>query len=433
MAVEILKEKCIGCGQCFKSCPYDAFEFEAYDGNKLGKVAKINAKCSNCNQCLTACKFGAIKEVQLGGDVDLSDYKHIWVFAEQRQGKIQNVALELIGEGKRLAKDISEDTQICAVLIGNNIDHLAQECFEYGAEKVYLIQDPLLENYTTDAYTKVLKQAIDEYKPEIVLYGATHIGRDFAPRIAARCNTGLTADCTHLDVKVSKYIEFAKANTTLDTSTLDPNDPSTGIKQTRPAFGGNLMATIICPKTRPQMSTVRPGVMQKQEREVGATGEIVNIKPEISAEDIRIEIKDIVKSMKEMVSLTDAKIICSGGRGLGDASGFELIKEFADKVGGVVGSSRACVDAGWIDHSHQVGQTGTTVKPEIYFACGISGAIQHLAGMQTSNCIVAINKDPDAPIMEVADYAIVGDLYKVTPEIIAEWDNAEALYDATTK
>ena len=433
MAIEILKEKCIGCGQCFKSCPYDAFEFEPYDGNKLGKVAKVNAKCSFCNQCLTACKFGAIQEKKQEAAVDLSAYKHIWVFAEQRQGKIQNVALELIGEGKRLAKDISDDTQLCAVLIGNNIDHLAQECFEYGADKVYMVQDPLLENYPTDGYTKVMKQLIDEYKPEIVLYGATHIGRDFAPRIAARCNTGLTADCTHLDVKVSKYIEFAKANTTLDTSTLDPNDPSTGIKQTRPAFGGNLMATIVCPKTRPQMSTVRPGVMQKQERVPGATGEIVNVKPDIKASDIRIEIKDIVKSMKEMVSLTDAKIICSGGRGLGDASGFELIQKFADKVGGVVGASRAAVDAGWIDHSHQVGQTGTTVKPEIYFACGISGAIQHLAGMQTSNCIVAINKDPDAPIMEVADYAIVGDLYKVIPEIIAEWDNAEALYDATTK
>ena len=433
MAVEILKDKCIGCGICFKSCPYDAFEFEPHTGNKLGKVAKINSKCSSCNQCLTACKFGAIKEKQQEATVDLSAYKHIWVFAEQRQGKIQNVALELIGEGKRLAQDISEDTQLCAVLMGNNIDHLAQECFEYGADKVYMVQDPLLENYSTDAYTKVMKQLIDEYMPEIVLYGATHIGRDFAPRIAARCNTGLTADCTHLDVKVSKYIEFAKANTTLDTSTLDPNDPSTGIKQTRPAFGGNLMATIVCPKTRPQMSTVRPGVMQKQERVVGATGEVVNVKPEISAEDIRIEIKDIVKSMKEMVSLTDAKIICSGGRGLGDASGFDLIKKFADKVGGVVGSSRACVDAGWIDHSHQVGQTGTTVKPEIYFACGISGAIQHLAGMQNSNCIVAINKDPDAPIMEIADYAIVGDLYKVIPEIIAEWDNAEALFDASTK
>ena len=433
MAIEILKEKCIGCGLCFKSCPYDAFEFEPYDGNKLGEVAKVNAKCSFCNQCLTACKFGAIQEKKQEAAVDLSAYKHIWVFAEQRQGKIQNVALELLGEGKKLAKDISDDTQICAVLIGNNIDHLAQECFEYGAEKVYMVQDPLLENYTTDGYTKVMKQLIDEYKPEIVLYGATHIGRDFAPRIAARCNTGLTADCTHLDVKVSKYIEFAKANTTLDTSTLDPNDPSTGIKQTRPAFGGNLMATIICPKTRPQMSTVRPGVMQKQERVPGATGEIVNVKPDIKASDIRIEIKDIVKSMKEMVSLTDAKIICSGGRGLGDAEGFKLIQEFADKVGGVVGASRAAVDAGWIDHSHQVGQTGTTVKPEIYFACGISGAIQHLAGMQTSNCIVAINKDPDAPIMEVADYAIVGDLYKVIPEIIKEWDNAEALYDASVK
>ncbi len=433
MAIEILKEKCIGCGICFKSCPYDAFEFEPYDGNKLGKVAKVNSKCSFCNQCLTACKFGAIKEVQTGGAVDLSEYKHIWVYAEQRHGKLQNVALELIGEGRRLAKDISEDTQVCAVLVGNNIDHLAEECITYGAEKVYMIQDPLLEQYTTDAYTKVITDAIDEYKPEIVLYGATHIGRDLAPRIAARCNTGLTADCTHLDVKVSKYIEFAKANTTLDTSTLDPNDPSTGIKQTRPAFGGNLMATIVCPKTRPQMSTVRPGVMQKIEPLVCPKAEIVNVKPVIAEDDIRIKVVEVVKSAKELVSLTDAKIICSGGRGLGDASGFELIKKFADKVGGVVGSSRAAVDAGWIDHSHQVGQTGTTVKPEIYFACGISGAIQHLAGMQTSKCIVAINKDADAPIMEIADYAIVGDLYKVIPELIKEWDNAEALYDATTR
>ena len=325
--------------------------------------------------------------------------------------------------------------QVCAVLLGaeEDIAPLAEECFAYGAEKVYKIADPLLKNYTTDGYTKALKGAIDEYKPEIILYGATHIGRDFAPRIAARCNTGLTADCTRLDVKVSSYIDYANKNTTLDTSTLDPNDPSTGIKQTRPAFGGNLMATIICPRTRPQMSTVRPGVMQKREKVAGATGEIVEYKPEISADDIHITIKDIVKSAKELVSLTDAEIICSGGRGLGDASGFELIKEFADKVGGVVGSSRAAVDAGWIDHSHQVGQTGTTVKPKIYFACGISGAIQHLAGMQTSDIIVAINKDSDAPIFDVADFGIVGDLYKVIPEIIAEWDNAEALFDASVK
>jgi electron transfer flavoprotein alpha subunit len=341
-----------------------------------------------------------------------------------------NVALELIGEGYRLAKEISEDTQVCALLVGDEIDHLAEECFAYGAEKVYMIQDPLLKNFTTDGYTKAIVEACEEYKPEIVIYGATHIGRDLAPRVAARMNTGLTADCTRLDVRVSSYIDYAKNNTTLDTSTLDPNDPSTGIKQTRPAFGGNLMATIICPRTRPQMSTVRPGVMQKREKVEGATGEIINVKPSVTAADIRTKVVEIVKSAKELVSLTDAEIICSGGRGLGDASGFELIKEFADKVGGVVGSSRAAVDAGWIDHSHQVGQTGTTVKPKIYFACGISGAIQHLAGMQTSDIIVAINKDPEAPIFEVADYGIVGDLYKVIPQIIAEWDNAEALADA---
>lgn len=433
MAIEILKEKCIGCGLCFKSCPYDAFEFEPYDGNKAGKIAKVNAKCSFCNQCLTACKFGAIVEKAQDAAVDLSEYKNIWVFAEQRDGKLMNVALELIGEGYRLAKEISEDTKVCALIVGDGVDHLAEECFAYGAEAVYMIQDPLLKNFTTDGYTKVITDAIHEYKPEIVLYGATHIGRDLAPRIAARCNTGLTADCTRLDVKVSSYIDFANKNTTLDTSTLDPNDPSTGIKQTRPAFGGNLMATIICPKTRPQMSTVRPGVMQKREKVEGATGEVVNVKPAITASDIRTEIVEIVKSAKELVSLTDAEIICSGGRGLGDASGFELIQKFADKVGGVVGSSRAAVDAGWIDHSHQVGQTGTTVKPKIYFACGISGAIQHLAGMQTSDIIVAINKDADAPMMEIADYAIVGDLYKVIPQIIEEWDKAEEMYDASTK
>ena len=319
------------------------------------------------------------------------------------------------------------------VLIGDGIGHLADECYAYGAEEVILIEDPLLKNYTTDAYTKVLVDACNEYKPELVIYGATHIGRDLAPRVAARMNTGLTADCTRLDIRVSSYIDYANKSTTLDTSTLDPSDPSTGIKQTRPAFGGNLMATIICPKTRPQMSTVRPGVMQKRDKVEGAKGELTVYKPQIAESDIHVKLVDIVKSAKELVSLTDAEIICSGGRGLGDPSGFELIKKFADKVGGVVGSSRAAVDAGWIDHSHQVGQTGTTVKPKIYFACGISGAIQHLAGMQTSDIIVAINKDPDAPIFEVADYGIVGDLYKVIPQIIEEWDNAEALYDASTK
>ena len=245
----------------------------------------------------------------------------------------------------------------------------------------------------------MISDAIHEFKPEIVLYGATHIGRDLAPRIAKRVSTGLTADCTKLDI-----------------------DPETkGILQTRPAFGGNLMATIKCPNHRPQMSTVRPGVMDKAPVQKGRTGEVIPVTLTLQESDIRTKIIEIVKTAKDMVSLTDAEIIVSGGAGLGDASGFELIKKFADKVGGVVGASRAAVDAGWIDHSHQVGQTGTTVKPKIYIACGISGAIQHLAGMQTSDIIIAINKNPMAPIFEVADYGIVGDLYKVIPELMEAW------------
>jgi electron transfer flavoprotein alpha subunit len=353
---------------------------------------------------------------------DFGEYKNIWVFTEQRDGKLLNVAFELLGEGYRLSRKIGDDCRVCALLVGNGVSGLEKELYAYGADMIYHIDHPMLEHYTTDGYTKVISEAVVAHKPEIVIFGATHIGRDLAPRIAARLNTGLTADCTRLDISVSEYMNYLETYTTASLGGLNADDPDKGLKQTRPAFGGNLMATIICPNTRPQMSTVRPGVMSKLEKREDAAGELVSISPDLSADDIGVEIVDVVKEVKEIVSLTDAKIICSGGRGLGDASGFDLIGAFAKKVGGVVGASRAAVDAGWVDHSHQVGQTGTTVKPNIYFACGISGAIQHQAGMQNSDIIVAINKDPDAPIFQIADYGIVGDLKKVVPEIMAQWD-----------
>lgn len=353
------------------------------------------------------------------------EYKNVWVYTEQRGGKLMPVALELLGEGRRLSREISAETKVCALLVGSETDHLTEELYAYGADVIYQLEDPLLKHYTTDGYTKVITDAIRAEKPEIVLFGATHIGRDLAPRIAARLDTGLTADCTRLDINTGDYIHYLETYTTASTAGLDPEDGNKGLKQTRPAFGGNLMATIVTPNTRPQMATVRPGVMEKQEPEQGAKGELVKVDVQLSEADIQVEVLDVVKEAKELVSLTDADIICSGGRGLGNAEGFTLIRKFADKVGGVVGASRAAVDAGWIDPSHQVGQTGTTVKPKIYFACGISGAIQHLAGMQTSDVIVAINRDPEAPMMQIADYAICGDLKKVIPEIIDQWDAEE--------
>ena len=325
---------------------------------------------------------------------DLSSYKNVWIFAEQREGKIAPVVIELLGEGRKLAKEV--DAELCAILLGKDVDGLAKELITFGADKVYVADDALLEKYTTDAYTKVIKDAIDEIKPEIMLFGATHIGRDLAPRIASRVGTGLTADCTKLEI--------------------DPEDKK--IKQTRPAFGGNIMATIICPNHRPQMSTVRPGVMDKAEKDETRTGEVIALDYKITQDDIRTTVLETVKTKKDLVSLTDANVIVSGGLGLGGPEGFEMLKKLADKLGGVVGSSRAAVDAGWIDHSHQVGQTGTTVKPNLYIACGISGAIQHLAGMSDSKYIVAINKDAKAPIFSICDYGIVGDLNEIIPEMI---------------
>ncbi|PAB59332.1 electron transfer flavoprotein subunit alpha/FixB family protein [Anaeromicrobium sediminis] len=337
---------------------------------------------------------------------DLTAYKNVWVFAEQRQGKIMPVAIELLGEGRKLADEIG--TELCAIVLGNKVEDLTKELVAYGADKVYAADHELLEKFTTDAYTKVISDAIGEIKPEIILMGATHIGRDLAPRVAARVDTGLTADCTILEI--------------------DAEDKK--ILQTRPAFGGNVMATIVCPDHRPQMSTVRPGVMDKAQRDDARTGEIIKLDVKLEKKDVRTEVLEIVKTVGELVSLTDANVIVSGGRGLGKAEGFDLIKQLADKLGGVVGSSRACVDAGWIDHSHQVGQTGTTVKPNLYIACGISGAIQHLAGMQESDIIVAINKNANAPIFDVADYGIAGDLYDVVPMLIDALDNVDNIVEA---
>jgi electron transfer flavoprotein alpha subunit len=336
-------------------------------------------------------------------DMDLSLYKNIWVFAEQRQGEISPVVIELLGEGKKLANEIG--TELCAVLLGKDINGLAKELISYGAQKVYVADSTLLENYTTDAYTKVICDAVNEFKPEIMLLGATHIGRDLAPRMSSRLDTGLTADCTKLEI--------------------DPEDKK--IMQTRPAFGGNIMATIICPNNRPQMSTVRPGVMDKAIKDESKIGEIINLDFKLSESDIRTEVIKTVKTKKDLVSLVDATVIVSGGLGLGNVDGFEMLKKLADKFGGVVGASRAAVDAGWIDHSHQVGQTGTTVKPTVYIACGISGAIQHLVGMQDADIVIAINKNPSALIFGVADYGIVGDVYDIVPMLTEQLDNVDEL------
>lgn len=392
MAVNVIKEKCKGCSICVKNCPFEAITME-------NKIAVIGAACTGCGVCVEKCPFKAIEKTEEEREVkDLSAYKDVWVFAEQRDGVIMPVVIELLGEGKKLANEVG--CNLCAVLCGHHVEGLADQLFEYGADKVYVADHEELETYRTDAYTKVINDAIEEYKPEIVLLGATHIGRDLGPCLAVKANTGLTADCTKLEI--------------------DPEDKK--IKQTRPAFGGNLMATIVCPNHRPQMSTVRPGVMEKAAFEEGRKGELVKLNVEFKEGDIRTKVLEIVKTMKDTVSLTDAEIIVSGGMGLGKPEGFELLKQLADKLGGIVAASRAAVDAGWIDHAYQVGQTGTTVKPKIYIACGISGAIQHVAGMQNSEQIIAINTNENAPIFEIADYGIVGDLYKVIPAIMEALD-----------
>lgn len=325
--------------------------------------------------------------------MNIAEYNGVWVFAEQRNGELQKVSLEILGEGRRLADELG--VNLTAVLLGNNVACLADILGEHGADEVIVAEHEDLENYTTDGYTKVLCDLANERKPGILFIGATFIGRDLGPRVAARLSTGLTADCTSLEVDVTNGDLLA----------------------TRPAFGGNLMATIACPNHRPQMATVRPGVFSKlTKKKDNYIIEKVNVN--LEASDIRTTVLEIVKANKDIVDIGEAKVIVAGGRGVGSKENFELLQELAAALGGVVGASRGAVDKGWVERDYQVGQTGKTVRPTIYIACGISGAIQHVAGMQESDMIIAINKDESAPIMNVADYAIVGDLNKVIPEMI---------------
>jgi electron transfer flavoprotein alpha subunit len=324
------------------------------------------------------------------------EYNGVWVFAEQRDGNLQKVSLELIGKGREIADKLGE--KLTVVLLGHEMKNISKNISEYGVDEVLTADHSLLKNYTTDGYTKVICDLINERKPSIMFIGATNIGRDLGPRIAARLHTGLTADCTGLDI----------------------DDETQNLLMTRPAFGGNLMATIECANHRPQMSTVRPGVFNVPCVIPGKGGDIVNVNVKLTEEDIRTQVVKIVKSLKEKVDITEAKVVVSGGRGMGSKENFSYLKELAESLGGVVSGSRAAVDSGWIEKDYQVGQTGKTVRPTLYIACGISGAIQHLAGMQESDYIIAINKNSDAPIMGVADLAVVGDLLKIVPELIKE-------------
>lgn len=330
--------------------------------------------------------------------MNIADYKGVWVFAEQRDGELQKVALELLGKGREIADKLG--VELTALLLGHkNIEEMTKELGAFGADKVLVCDNELLTHYSTDGYTKVINEVVNAKKPEILFIGASFIGRDLGPRVAGRLSTGLTADCTSLDVD-------AETNNLL---------------MTRPAFGGNLMATIVCGDHRPQMSTVRPGVFEKLAKDENRAFQVEKFDVQLSASDIRTETMEVVKSVKEMVDITEADIVVSGGRGVGCKENFDLLQELADVMGGTLAGSRAAVDNGWVEKAVQVGQTGKTVRPTIYIACGISGAIQHLAGMQDSNYIIAINKDSDAPIMKAADVALVGDFAKVIPEMIAQY------------
>ena len=363
-------------------------------------------------------------------NTDIAAFKDVWVFCEQREGKLMPTDFELISEGRKLADELGVD--LCGLLLGDNVEGLAKELGGYGADKVYVCESPLLKHYTTGGYTTAICQVIEELKPEIMLFGASNIGRDLGPRCAARLHTGLCADCTHLDVDMGIYKDFLREASTLAPEKIDnmnsaivlgqKHDVSRDLKMTRPAFGGHLMASIICPRFRPAMATVRPGVMKKAPFDQAKADACQVVKPAftVTEDDVQTEVVEVVKAAKKLVDLIGADFIVSVGRGISKdvEGGIKLAEELAAELGGVVGGSRATIDSGWLSADHQVGQTGKTVHPKVYVALGISGAIQHKAGMQDSECIIAVNKNDTAPIFEIADYGICGDLFKVTPMLI---------------
>lgn len=389
-----VSEKCTGCSLCVNKCPFNTIEIK-------DDKAVILEGCTLCGACENVCPVDAITIDKKETDINYADFKNVWVFGEQRDGKLNTVVYELIGEGRKLADKLDQD--LCLVLIGSDLSEKATRIIEYGVDKVYLIEEDELNLYNDQYYTAAMTELIETYKPSIILLGATTIGRSLGPRVAARIKTGLTADCTGLDI--------------------DPE--SKNLLQTRPAFGGNIMATIVCKNHRPQMATVRPGVMKEVTNKKDYKGEIIRYNFDPKKIDLKTHLLDVIKEIGEGININEANIIVSGGRGLGCAENFKLIKELADALGGAVGASRAAVDSGWIDHDHQVGQTGTTVSPRIYIACGISGAVQHLVGMKSSDIIIAINKDPEAPIFNYATYGLVGDLFEIVPMLTKKIKNGE--------
>lgn len=369
-----ISDKCIGCTKCVKVCPFGALYME-------GKKAKVNENCTLCGACLQSCPVNALDIPRTVGTVDISAYKGVWVFIElsdkDAKKHIRTIGHELLSAGKGLAAELKEE--LCAVLIGNNVAGMVDELASYGADKVYLIEHELLQDYNTDTFAAVMCALISQYKPSMVLYPSTYVGRDLAPRVATELFTGLTADCTALSIKDGHLL------------------------QTRPAFGGNIMANIMCPEKRPQMATIRPNVMKKNPPVAGAKAEVIKVNIPIDKSMIRVKtIKKHIDESHGIEKIDEAKVIVSGGRGMKDHNGFKLLKELADELNGAVGASRAAIDMGLKPKPHQVGQSGTTVSPTLYIACGISGAIQHLVGMESSDIVIAINKNPDASIFNVA-------------------------------